>query len=142
MPNTSRKSKVIFRPLLMLRKLKVKPRHISSPFMLMKMVSKSQKDLRVKKIKLLSHPSLDTMTLRQMLSQKLMEQQKVPKQLSSLTPDKLMMVMKVFLIKLLNSLLVLMINQPKLLLVLFPPLKSSQLRGINQLLVKEHHESC
>lgn len=142
MPNTSRKSKVIFRPLLMLRKLKVKPRHISSPFMLMKMVSKSQKDLRVKKIKLLSHPSLDTMTLRQMLSQKLMEQQKVPKQLSSLTPDKLMMVMKVFLIKLLNSLLVLMINQPKLLLVLLPPLQPSQLRKKKKLRVQIEHESC
>ena len=62
--------------------------------------------------------------------------------MSSLTPDKLMMVMKVFLIKLLNSLLVLMINQPKLLLVLFPPLKPSQLRKKKKLRVQSEHESC
>jgi hypothetical protein len=35
-----------------------------------------------------------------------------------------------------------MINQPKLLLVLFPPLKPSQLRKKKKLRVQIEHESC
>jgi hypothetical protein len=72
--------------------------------------------------KLLSHVSLDTKTVKLMLLLPLMVLKKVANLFFSNTSEKPTMVMKVFLIKLLNSLLLTEINQPRLSLVLPPQL--------------------